>query len=404
MRRVYLDHAATTPVHPQVAKVAVQYMTETFGNPSSIHCFGREARQAVEGARATVASLIGAQPEEIYFTSGGTEADNLAIQGVALAAADGRGHIITSQVEHHAVLHTCEFLEKRGFDVTYLPVDGHGMVDPDQVARAIRKDTVLITVMLANNEVGTIQPIADIARLAREKGVPVHTDAVQAAGNIPVDVNRLGVDLMSLSSHKIYGPKGTGALYVRRGTRISPTVHGGAHERGLRAGTENVPGILAMAKASELAQAEMPQRMAHVARLRDRFLKGLMEKVPDVRLNGHPTARLPNNASVSVLYVEGESVLLNLDLQGIAASSGSACTSGRLEPSHVLVAMGIPHDISQGSLRFSFGRGNTEEDVDYVLEVLPSVIARLRAMSPLGPGKKQAGPAGGRAGAARGRG
>lgn len=388
MERIYLDHAATTPVDPEVAAVMMHYMLAGYGNPSSIHGFGREARAAVEEAREKVAKLIGADTKEITFTSGGTESDNLAIRGVALASRERGNHIITSKVEHHAVLHTCQSLEKEGYEVTYIPVDSYGMVDPDDVRRAIKPSTILITIMLANNEVGTIQPIQEIGTLAKQQGVYLHTDAVQAVGNIPVDVDDLNVDLLSCSGHKIYGPKGVGALYIRHGTKIRPITHGGRHERGLRPGTENVPGIVGFGKAAELALLHGEARSRHVKRLRDRFVHGLMDKIDDIRLNGHPERRLPNNANVSIRFVEGESMLLNLDLAGVSASSGSACTSGSLEPSHVLMAMRVPHEEAHGSLRFTFGKGNTEQDVEYVLDILPSIVSKLRAMSPLYSGRK----------------
>ncbi len=389
MRRVYLDHAATTPVHPEVAEAVKEAMLVYYGNPSSIHSFGREARRAVDEAREKVARLIGAEPAEIIFTSGATESDNLAIKGMAYAGRDRGGHIITSSIEHHAILHACEQLEKEGFRVTYLPVDGDGLVDPADVEQAIGEDTILISIMLANNEVGTIQPIEEIGAIARQRGIPFHTDAVQAVGQIPVDVNRLQVDLLSLSGHKMYGPKGIGALYLRKRTRIQPLFQGGSHERRLRPGTENVPGIVGLGKAAELASAELAERGRRYALLRDRLRDKLWSALNDIKLNGHPTRRLPNNLNLSVLYVEGESMLLNLDLAGIAASSGSACTSGSLEPSHVLTAMGISHEVSHGSLRFTVGRDTTEEDIDYVSEILPGIVERLRDMSPLYPGKRR---------------
>jgi cysteine desulfurase len=383
MRRVYLDHAATTPVHPEVVEVMNHYMLEDWGNPSSIHSFGREARAGVDEARARVAALIGADPEEIVFTGGGTEADNLAIKGTAWELRNKGNHIITSAVEHHAVLHTVEWLEKQGFRATYLPVDGYGMVDPGDVEKAITSSTILVSIMAANNEVGTVQPIAEIARICREKGVRFHTDAVQAVGQLPIDVHALGVDMLSLSGHKIYGPKGVGALYVRRGVRLTPLLHGGAHERKRRAGTEGVPGIVGLGRAAELARLHFDERVAHYRRMRDLLWERIRQRVPEVRLNGHPTERLPNNLNISVLYVEGESMLLNLDMKGIAASSGSACTSGSLEPSHVLLAMGIPHEVAHGSLRMTVGVSTTEEDTDYVARSLAEIVERLRAMSPL---------------------
>lgn len=381
MRKIYLDNAATTRVRPEVAEVMMTHLVEKYGNPSSVHSFGREARVAVEEARGQVAALIGAKPEEIIFTSGGTEADNLALKGVARANRSIGNHIITTRIEHHAILHTAEALEKEGLEVTYLPVDQYGLVDPEEVRRSIKASTILISVMAANNEVGTVQPIREIGVIAREKGVYFHTDAVQAVGNIPIDVNADHIDLLSLSGHKIYGPKGVGVLYIRRGTRIQPIVHGGAHERNKRAGTENVPGIVGLSKAAELARIELKEHMDYLKGLRDRLISGLLS-IEDVQLNGHPERRLPGNVNVSVRYVEGEAMLLSLDLKGIAASSGSACTSGSLEPSHVLLAMGIPHEVAHGSLRFSLGKFNTQEDVDYVLEVLPEIVQRLRSMSP----------------------
>ncbi|MDQ7793074.1 MAG: cysteine desulfurase NifS [bacterium] len=381
MREVYLDHAATTPVHHEVAALVEEHMLQVYGNPSSLHRFGRRARAAMEEARERVARAIAAEPEEIVFTSGGTESNNLALKGVAIRA--GRGHLITTQVEHHAVLHTCEALEKQGFPITYLPVDRYGRVTPEQVAAAITADTVLVSVMMANNEVGTIQPIAAIGAICRERGVLLHTDAVQSFGQLNVDVRSLSVDLLTLSGHKVYGPKGVGALYVRRGVRLAPLMQGGGHERKRRPGTENVPGIVGLGKAAELASRDLPERARHLAAMRDRLTRGIQEKIGDVVLNGHPTERLPNNANLCFRYVEGESVLLALDSKGIGASSGSACTSGALEPSHVLMAMGLPHDLAQGSVRFSVGRQTTAEDIDYVLDVLPPSIGRLRAMSPL---------------------
>jgi len=383
LRRVYLDHSATTPVHPRVLAVVVRYMAADFGNASSIHTFGQVARKAMERARSQVADLIGAaDPREIIFTSGGTEADNLAIKGVARASKDRASHIITSAVEHHAVLHSCEALEKEGFRVTAVGVDQQGRVDPDEVRDAVDGDTVLISIMLANNEVGTLQPVTEIARMAREKGITMHTDAVQAVGQIPVDVDELGVDMMSISGHKIYGPKGVGALYIRRGTRIRPMEHGGHHERSLRPGTENVAGMAGLGEAARLAQEELSHRRSHLTRLRDRLIDGLL-RMDGVRLNGHPHDRLPNNVNVSIEAVEGEAMLLNLDARGVAASSGSACTSGSLEASHVLLAMGMKHELAHGSLRMTLGRDNTREDIDYVLEVLPSIVHKLRQMSPL---------------------
>jgi cysteine desulfurase len=384
-RIVYMDHAATTPVDPRVVEAMLPYFTEKFGNASSIYSLGREARQAIEEARRTVAEILHAKPEEIIFTSCGSESDNLAIRGVAFAQRHrGKGnHIITSPIEHHAVGHTVEQLEKYfGFEVTYVPVDKYGVVDPDDVGRAIRDDTILITIMYANNEVGTIEPIAEIGKIARKKGIPFHTDAVQAAGALSLNVDELNVDLMSLSGHKFYAPKGIGILYVRKGTPLLPMQTGGGHEQNRRAGTENVPYIVGIATALKIAYEEFESNNSHVKRLRDKLIQGILERIPDVYLTGHPTNRLPNNASFVFKNAEGESILLGLDLKGVCASSGSACTSGSLEPSHVLLAMGIPPEDAHGSVRLTLGRDNTEEDVDYVLEILPPIVQRLRAMSP----------------------
>jgi cysteine desulfurase len=383
MRRIYLDHAATTPVHPEVAKAMLPYFTEAFGNPSSIYSYGQEARGAIEEARIKVAELIGARPEEITFTSGGTEANNFALKGVAYANESKGNHIITTAIEHHAVLEPCKFLEKRGFTITYLPVDKYGLVDPDDVKKAITAKTILISVMHANNEVGTIEPVAEIGEIAREAGVYFHTDAVQTAGHVPVNVDELKVDLLSISAHKFYGPKGIGALYVRKGTKLVPFMHGGQQEKRRRAGTENVPGIVGLGKAAELAGQEMDKEAKRQAYLRDKLIGGLMEKIEHLHLNGHPRKRLPNNINISVDFVEGESMLLNLDLEGICASTGSACSSASLEPSHVLLALGVPPEQAHGSLRFTLGRENTEADVERVLEVLPRIVGKLRAMSPL---------------------
>lgn len=383
MKRIYLDYAATTPTHPDVVKAMLPYFTEAFGNPSSIYSYGQEAKGAIEEARVKVASLISARGEEIVFTSGGTEADNFAIKGVAFANERKGNHIITSPIEHHAVTETCNFLKRRRFRITYLPVDGYGMVDPDDVRKAITDKTILISVMRANNEMGTIEPIAEIARIAKEAGVYFHTDAVQAVGHIPVDVNELGVDLLSMSAHKLYGPKGVGALYIRKGTKLTPFMHGGEQERRRRASTENVPGTVGFGKAAELARQEMSKEAERLTSLRDRLVKGLLERIDHTHLNGHPIIRLPNNVNVSVDFVEGESMLLNLDLEGICASTGSACSSSSLEPSHMLLAIGLSHEQAHGSLRFSLGKWTTEEDIERVLDVLPGVVAKLRAMSPL---------------------
>jgi len=382
MRRVYLDNNATTPVHPLVLEAMIPFFKETFGNASSVHYFGQQAKKALEESREKVAAFIGAKAGEIVFTSGGTESDNLAIKGVAYAnRAKGR-HIITSSIEHHAVLNVCKQLEKEGFEVTYLPVNRYGEVSPESVEDAIRPDTILITVMHANNEVGTLQPIDAIGKIAKARQILFHTDAVQSVGKVPVNVDSFNVDLLSLSSHKIYGPKGVGALYVRRGTRILPLFQGGHHERRRRAGTENVPGVVGLGRACELAAENMDEEAGKLLALMDRLQSGLERKVEDVLLNGHPTKRLPNTLNMSFAGVEGESLLLNLDMEGIAVSTGSACTSGTLEPSHVLSAMGVDPQLAQGSLRFSLGRENTEEDIDYVLAVISDIVKRLRAISP----------------------
>ena len=384
MRRVYLDHSATTPVDAEVATLMLTYYTEKYGNPSSIHGFGREAKHALEEARLQVASLIGAKPEEVTFTSGGTEADNLAILGIAEARRNKGKHLMISAIEHHAVLETAEYLEKMGFELTVLPVNAEGFVEVETVAKALRPDTILVSVMHANNEVGTIQPIEEIGKLVREHGAAFHVDAVQTLGKIPVNVNNLNVDLLTISGHKIYGPKGVGALYIRKGIRISPLMHGGGQEKKRRSGTENAPGIIGFGKACELAGQRMFEEAKRVKKLRDKLLTGIVERIEHVKVNGPlGDLRLPNNVNVSIEFVEGESLLLSLDMLGIAASSGSACTSGSLDPSHVLLAMGLSHEIAHGSLRFTFGHQNTEEDVDYVLEHLPKITERLRMMSPL---------------------
>lgn len=384
MRKVYLDHSATTPVDSEVAQLMMTYYTEKYGNPSSVHGFGREAKEALEKAREQVATLIGAQPTEITFTSGGTEADNLAILGTVEAQRKKGKHIITSAVEHHAVLETCEFLEKNGFDLTVIPVNDEGLLNPQDIANAIRPDTILITIMHANNEVGTIQPIAEIGKIARDKGVTFHVDAVQSLGKIPIDVKEMNIDLLTISSHKIYGPKGVGALFIRKGVRIVPLVHGGGQEKKRRSGTENTPGIIGFGKACELAGERMAEEEEKLKVLREQLMDGILERIPYVKVNGpRGDNRLPNNVNVSIRYVEGEALLLSLDMMGIAASSGSACTSGSLDPSHVLLAMGLPHEIAHGSLRFSLGRQNSSEDIEYVLEQLPKIVERLRMMSPL---------------------
>lgn len=376
---IYMDHAATTPLDARVSAAMQPYFSEFFGNPSSIYRLGRRSLEALDTAHETVARLLNARPTEIVFTGGGSEADNLAIKGIAQAARRRGNHLITSAIEHHAVLHTCERLEREGFAVTYLPVDAHGRVDPAAVAEAITDQTALVTIMYANNEVGTIQPIAQIGRVCRERGVPFHTDGVQAA-LLDLDVRALGVDLLTLSAHKFYGPKGVGILYVRQGTRLQPQVLGGSQERNRRAGTENVPGAVGAAAALELIRAERDHETTQLRTLRDRLIAGVLA-IPGARLTGHPVERLPGNASFAFPGVEGESLLLNLDLAGIAASSGSACTTGSVEPSHVLSAMGFSADEARGHLRLTLGRSNTETDVDAVLAQLPPIVERLRALT-----------------------
>jgi len=383
MKRMYFDYAATAPTHPEVIKAMLPYFTEVFGNPSSIYSHGQEAKGAIDEARIHLAELIGTRDEEIVFTSGGTEADNFALKGVAFANESKGNHIIASSIEHYAVIETCKFLERKGFRVTYLPVDENGLVDPDDVRSAITDKTILISVMHANNEVGTIEPIVEIGKIAKEAGIYFHTDAVQTVGHIPVDVNELGVDLLSMSAHKLYGPKGTGALYIRKGTKLASFIHGGEQERKWRAGTENVPGIVGLGRAAELARQEMSEEAERLAYLRDKLIKGILERIDHTHLNGHPSRRLPNNVNVSVDFVEGESILLNLDLEGICASTGSACSSSSLEPSHVLLAMGLSHEHAHGSLRLTLGKWTTDEMIEQVLDVLTRIVAKLRAISPL---------------------
>ncbi|GAF24784.1 cysteine sulfinate desulfinase/cysteine desulfurase and related enzymes [Moorella thermoacetica Y72] len=384
MRRVYLDHSATTPVRPEVLEAMLPFLKdEAFGNPSTVYSYGREAKKALEEAREKVANLIGARPEEIFFTSGGTEADNLALIGTAAANEKKGRHIITSSIEHHAVLHTAQYLLRHGFKVTFLPVTPEGLVRVEDVEKAITDETILISIMHVNNEVGTIQPIKEIGKLARERGIIFHTDAVQSVGKLPVNVDELGVDLLSASGHKIYGPKGIGCLYIRKGTKINPILYGGAQERKRRPGTENMPGIVGFGRAAELAGQELESEMERLQALRDKLIDGILTRIEDVQLNGDPRQRVATNANFSFRYCEGESILLSLDMKGICASSGSACTSGSLDPSHVLLAMGIPHEVAHGSVRMTLGRDNTEEDIDYVLEVMPEIVARLRSMSPL---------------------
>lgn len=382
-KRIYLDYSATTPVKQDVVNAMLPYFTETFGNPSSIHAFGRDAKNSVNKTREIIAQFINATADEVYFTGGGSESDNWAIRGVAQAYKAKGNHIITTTIEHHAVLHTCEALEKEGFEVTYLPVDAEGKIDMAALEAAIKETTTLITIMAVNNEIGTIQPIAEIGALAKSKGVLFHTDAVQALGNIDLDVQAMNIDLMSMSSHKIYGPKGVGALYVKKGVRIKNLIEGGAQERKRRAGTENVPGIIGFGKAVEMAAENFDNHVKHLMTLRDRLRKGIMEQIPYTKLNGHPTDRHPGNVNVCFEFIEGESLLLSLDLVGIAGSSGSACTSGSLDPSHVLMAIGLPHEIAHGSLRLTIGDFTTEEDVDYTIENLITIVERLRSYSPL---------------------
>ena len=382
-RIIYADHSATTAVSDEVLQAMLPYFKEHYGNPSSIYSIGRENERAIIDARMRIANCLGADPKEIFFTAGGSESDNWAIKGVAdKLAAKGKKHIITSVFEHHAVLHTCEFLEKHGFEVTYLPVSPDGLIDPQQVADAIREDTALVTIMYANNEIGTIQPIAEIGAICKAKGVLFHTDAVQAVGNVEIDVKAQNIDLLSLSGHKFHAPKGIGALYIRKGVTLPNLVHGGGQESGKRAGTENVPGIIGLAKAIELATANIPAKTAKLTPLRDKLIDGIL-KIQDTRLNGSREHRLPGSVNISFVGIEGESLLLMLDHYGIMASSGSACTSGSLDPSHVLLSLGLSHEVAHGSLRLSFGEEFTEADADYILAVLPEIVERLRAMSPM---------------------
>jgi cysteine desulfurase len=383
VRKVYLDHAATTPAHPKVVEAMLPYFMDKFGNPSNLHDIGREAKNAIDDARAKTAALIGAKPEEIFFTSSGAESNNFALKGLAQANSQKGKNIIVSQIEHFSILHPAKTLEKSGFTVTYLPVDKQGLVDPADVAKAITKDTVLVSIMHANNEIGTIEPIEEISAITREKGVLFHTDAVATTGWIPVDVKALGVDALSLSGHQFYGPKGAAALYVRKNVRIKPQIEGGIQEDGRRSGTENVPAIVGLGKASEIAAAEIPRRMSTIAALRDRLQKGLVERIDHLVINGHPSRRLPNHLNVSLWYVEGESMLLFLNMEGVSVSSGSACTSRSLKASHVLTCIGTDAAVANGTLLMTLGMGNTAEDIDYVIEKLPPIVQRLREMSPL---------------------
>ena len=383
MERIYMDNAATTRVTEPVMEAMQPYFCEIFGNPMSVHSFGRESRKAVENARRQVATALGAQPNEIYFTGCGTESDNWAVRGAAYANLKKGRHIITTQIEHHAILHTCEQLEKEGFEVTYLPVDEFGIVRMDALAKAIRPDTTLISVMAANNEIGAIQPIEEIAKIAKEKGILFHTDAVQAIGSIAFDVKAMGIDMLSLSGHKFHAPKGVGALYVRNGVKLQRLINGGAQERTQRAGTENLASIVGLGKAIELATANIAAHNTQLSLVRDRLIDRILTEIPYTRLNGHRTQRLPGNCNISFQFIEGESLLLSLDIKGIAASSGSACTSGSLDPSHVLLAIGLPHEIAHGSLRLSLSEENTLDQADKVVDALKEIVARLRSMSPL---------------------
>ena len=383
MKKIYMDHNATTPVHPEVFEEMLPFLKDEWGNPSSIHWAARAPRKAIDDAREKVCAFLNCSPVEVIFTSCGSESDNLAIKGVALAKKSKGNHIITTRVEHPAVLNTCKYLEKEGFDVTYLDVDSEGLLSLDRLREAITPKTILITIMYVNNETGVIFPIGDIGKIAKERDITFHTDAVQAAGKLPLDVKSLNCDLLSISGHKLYAPKGVGALYAKRGVRLVPLIHGGHHERNRRGGTENVAGIAGLGRAVEVAARDMEKENERLKKLRDRLHKGLVERVPHVKLNGHPEKRVANTLNISFEFVEGESLLLNLDMLGIAASSGSACTSGSLEPSHVLLALGLTPEVSHGSVRFSMGKSNTEEDIDYILEKMPPIVERMRSMSPL---------------------
>ena len=385
MKRIYLDHNATTPVHPEVLEAMLPFMTEQFGNGSSIHTYGREARNAIDDAREQVAALINAKsPSEIVFTSTGTEADNYAIKGIAelQQSRNGGNHIITSSIEHHAVLHTCQYLEKCGFEVTYLPVNRYGRIQLDDLREAIRDETILISIMHANNETGAIEPIGEICNIAQEQRIPVHTDAVQSVGKLPVDVQALGVSMLSLSAHKIYGPKGIGALYIRRGTRLENLLHGGSHERNRRAGSENVPSIVGIGEAAALAKKDRDVNVEHLNHLTDKLRKGLHKGINYIHENSDPENCLPGTLNISFEYIEGESLILRLDMEGICVSTGSACTSGSMEPSHVLAALGLPPQLAQGTVRFSLGKDNTEAEIDEVIEKVPKVVEQMRGMSP----------------------
>ncbi|WP_315165742.1 cysteine desulfurase NifS [Metaclostridioides mangenotii] len=391
-RRLYMDYSATTPVKQEVVDAMLPYFTEYFGNASSFHTFGREAKEALDKAREQVADLINAKPGEVYFTAGGSESDNWALEGVAFANREKGNHIITTKIEHHAILHTCEYLAKHhGFEITYLDVDSEGKIDLKELEDAIRDTTVLISIMFANNEIGTIEPIKEACAIAKKHDILFHTDAVQAAGNIPVDVKDLDMDLMSMSSHKIYGPKGVGAIYIKRGVKLHNLVHGGAQEKGKRAGTENIPAVVGYGKAAEIAKQNLPNHIETLTRLRKKLIDGILEAIPFTRVNGSLDDRLPGNVNFAFEFIEGEGILLLLDMLGIAGSSGSACTSGSLDPSHVLLAIGLPHEIAHGSLRLTVGDFTTDDDIDYIIENLPKVIERLRSMSPLYDDAKRAG-------------
>lgn len=382
LRRVYLDNNATTPLHPEILISMLPFLKEDFGNPSSLHQFGRKVKVRIDEEREKVADAIGADPSEIVFTSGGSESDNFAIKGFAWAnRRNGSGHIITSSIEHHAVIESCRYLKNNGFRITYLPVDEYGMVNPLDVEKAITIDTILISVHHSNNETGTIEPIEEISSIAKSKGVKIHTDAVQSLGKVPLDVNELGVDLLSVSAHKLHGPKGIGALYIRKGINMHPLINGGGHEKKRRGGTENAAGIIGFGKACEIAMFDIKKKSSDMAALRDRLQNLIMERIPDVKLNGHPVKRLPSTLNIGFESADGEAIAVNLDLEGVAVSVGSACSSGSIEPSHVLTAMGLPHEIVQGSIRFSFGMENTIEDINYVMDILPTIVERVREIS-----------------------
>ena len=393
MKEIYLDNAATTRVLPEIAQAMAKAMTENYGNPSSIYEIGQNAHDILDIARQQVADLINADPEEITFTGGGSEGDTMLLRGVARKYKNKGNHIITSAIEHHAILHTCQALEKEGFKITYLPVDKYGKVSPSDVEKAITPQTILVSVMFANNEIGTIEPIREIGAIAHKHGVLMHTDAVQATGHVPIDVKGDNIDMLTMTAHKFHGPKGTGAVYIRKGVKMEPLVYGGPQEHKMRAGTENTAGILGLGLAAVHAKKYMNEHSKQQINLRDKLIKGILEKIPDTRLNGHPTDRLPNNVNVSIKYIEGEGMLLHLDMEGIAASSGSACTSGTLDPSHVLLAIGLPHEIAHGSLRLTLSEFTTENEIDYVLSKLPGIVENLRKMSPLYQERKAEGNA-----------